>query len=235
MSRLPIAVGGAVFVTVTLASLLFVSSSAPIATSSAIMVFVGISAVVLGGLAGLLLVRAPWSRWLLGATIVASLVLASGSDTTLSWLSLVLGAMTIVALAGPWLTLWVRQQPAAEKLGIAPVMLITSGGVSPIVVGLTSWTGVGWIHWALVATTVVASWSYGRGLPFGIWLFRVCVPLVGLAAALMTVAPSAYALGGSVALLTATAWSPGSTKVTAVLTPPLPAPTRRRKSNNASN
>ena len=233
MSRLPTAIGTSAFLAVAFSSIAFVIDSEPINTSASFMIFVGINGVALGGLAGLLLVRAGWARWVLGTVVVASVMLASISGTTLFWVSLFLGAIAIVGLAGPWLTLWVRRQPVADQLGSVPVALMASGAITPMIVGFASWDGVGAIHWIIVVSVIGSAWAYGRGLPFGIWGFRVVVPIVGLQGVLQTSRPGSFLIASWIVVLVGLAWSPRARKVTAVITPSLPAPLNSKDTKNA--
>lgn len=234
MSRLPIAIGASAFTAVVLGAGAFVIDSGPVAGSSAMMIAIGLLASALAGLAGLLLVRAPWGRWLLGVVVAAGVVSASVGESALLWVALAIGSVAIVGLSGPWLTLWVRRQPVAEQLGIVPVLLLASAGFAPIFVGLAAYEGVAVIHWALIATIATSAWAYGRGLPFGIWGFRIATPLLGLASASQTNAPGNFAIVCGTLAITAIAWSPQSTQVTAVITPPLPTPVSRKGSGNAN-
>ena len=233
MSHLPTAIGASAFLAVAFSSIAFMIDSGPIVSPASFMIFVGIAGIALGGLAGLLLVRAPWARWVLGTVVVASVTLASIGGTALFWISLVLSTIAIVGLAGPWLTLWVRGQPVADRLGPVPVALMASGGIAPIVVGIGAWDGVSVVHWILVVSVIVSAWAYGRGLPFGIWGFRVVVPIVGLQAVLQTSWPGGYAIAGGILIVVGLAWSPPARKVTAVITPPLPAPVNRKDAKDA--
>jgi hypothetical protein len=211
----------------------FVLDSRPITSSASLMIFVGVTGVALGGLAGLLLARARWARWVLGAVVVVSVLLASTGGTTLFWISLILGAVAIVGLSGPWLTLWVRQRPVADQLGSVPVTLMASGAITPIVVGFAAWDSVALVHWTLVAIVMVSGWAYGRGLPFGMWGFRIVVPIVGLQVALQTSRPGSFVIAGGITVLVGLAWSGLARKVTAVITPPLPSPVNRKGTKNA--
>ena len=103
MSRLPTVIGTSAFLAIAVFCLRFVVDSGSIAQSSATMIVLGLIELALAGLAGLMLVRAPWARWLLSATLVVSAVLASSSPSALLWPALVLGASAIVGLIGPWL------------------------------------------------------------------------------------------------------------------------------------
>lgn len=234
MSRLPIAIGASAFTAVVLGASAFLIDSGPVAWSSAVMILIGLLASALAGLAGLLLVRAPWGRWLLGVAVVSAVVGASIGESALFWVALAIGSVAIVGLSGPWLTLWVRRQPVSEQLGIIPVLLLASAGFAPIFVGLAAYEGVALGHWALIGAIQGSAWAYGRGLPFGIWGFRLVAPLLGLVAASQTSAPGNIAIAVGALLITAIAWSPRSTQVTAVITPPLPAPASPKGSGNAT-
>jgi len=231
MSRLPIAIGASGFVAVTFALIAFMADSGTIASSAAAMIISGIAGMALGGLAGLLLVRARWGGWTLGSAVLASILLASIGGSVLFWVALGVATISIIGLAGPWLTLWVRRQPVADRLGTIPVALIASSVVAPITIGFAAFGGVAWTHWTLVALIVVSAWAYGRGLPFGIWGFRVVVPIVGLYVGMLTPEPGSLAIAGGAVAIAAMAWNPRARKVTAVITPPLPAPVNRGTSN----
>jgi hypothetical protein len=234
MSRLPIVIGATAFASVIISSLAFALDSGPVAASAALMIIIGVLGLALGGLSGLILVRAPWARWLLAVTVVLALLLASTSGSTLFWVALVLGLLAVIGLSGPWLTLWVRRQPLADRLGAAPVTLIASGVIAPIYVGFAASEGVSGVHWVFVIVVAASAWSYGRGIPFGIWSFRTLVPILGLLAAARTVSPGGFAVAIGALALGAVAWSPKARAVTAVITPPLPAPASRKESGDAS-
>jgi len=234
MSRLPIAIGASAFTAVALGASAFVIDSGPVARSSAIVILLGLLGSTLAGLAGLLLVRAPWGRWLLGVAVVSAVVGASVGGSILFWITLVMGSVAIVGLAGPWLTLWIRRQPVAEELGVVPVLLLASAGFTPIFVGFAAYEGVGPSHWALIGVVATSAWAYGRGLPLGIWGFRFVTPILGLTAAFQTNTPGNIAIACGALSITAIAWSPQAKQVTAVITPPLPAPAPRRDSGNAN-
>lgn len=234
MNRFPIAIGTSAFIAVTMCCLLFVVDSGSIARSSAAMIVLGLMELALAGLAGLILARAPWARWLLSATVIVSAVLASSSPSAFFWPAVALGALAIIGLSGPWLTLWVRQQPVAERLGVVPAALIATAGATPIFVGFAAHTGVVAVHWALVAITLASAWAYGRGFGIGIWGFRVVAPVVGLLAAFRTTQPGNIAIAFGALAVAVMAWSPQAKRVTAVITPPLREPISRKETGDAN-
>jgi hypothetical protein len=214
--------------------LLFVVDSGSIARSSAAMIVLGLMELALAGLAGLILARAPWSRWLLSATVIVSAVLASSNSSVFFWPAVALGALAIIGLSGPWLTLWVRQQPVADRLGAVPDGLMATAAATPILVGCAAYTGVEAVHWALVATALASAWTYGRGFGIGIWGFRVLVPAVGLMAAFRTIEPGNIAIAMGALAVAIMGWSPQAKRVTAVVTPPLREPISRKETGDAN-
>jgi hypothetical protein len=234
MSRLPIAIGATAFASVTISALAFALDSGPVTGSAVSMIIIGVFGLVLVGLAGLILVRAPWARWLLSSTVVFAILLASTNESGPFWVALALGSLALIGLSGPWLTLWMRRQPVADRLGAVPMALIASGTIAPVYVGLAAFEGVSAVHWTYVAVIAASAWSYGRGLPFGIWGFRTLVPILGLLAATRTSSPGDIVVATGALALSAVAWTPQARAVTAVITPPLPAPASRRESGDAS-
>jgi hypothetical protein len=234
MSRLPIAIGALAFLAVVIGSVALLNDSGPIARSSVAMILIGVNGVALSGLAGLILVRAPWSRWVLAGSVVSATALASIGGGPWFWIVLVVGAVAIVGVSGPWLTLWVRKRPVAEPLGHVPVALLASAGLAPIVVGFSAYQGLAASHWLLVLIAIASAWAYGRGLRLGIWGLRVAVPVSGAAAALQTAFAGNIAVGAGALVITVLAWTPQAKQVTAVITPPLPSPVPRRASDDQS-
>lgn len=234
MSRIPLAIGALSFLAIVVGSVAFALDTPTVAPDAAAMLLIGTIGIGLGGLTGLLLVRAPWSRWILAADILIVSILASVGGGLIFWFSLALGLAAIIGLAGPWLTLWVRRQPVADQLGRVPVLLISSGALAPVVVGLSSYQGIRTLHWIAVGVVMVSAWAYGRGLWFGIWGFRVVGPVVGFFAAAQSATPGSAVIAAGALALGAAAWMPQARQVTAVITPPLPAPAPRKEPGNAN-
>jgi hypothetical protein len=234
MSRLPIGIGAVAFLAVVIGSIALANESGPIAQSSVAMILIGVNGVTLSGLAGLILVRAPWSRWVLAASVAAATTLASIGGGPWFWTTLAVGTVAIVGISGPWLTLWVRQRPVAEPLGSIPIVLMASAGIVPIVVGLAAFEGVSVSHWVLALTVITSAWAYGRGLRFGIWGLRVVVPFAGVIAALQTAFAGNIVVAVGASAIMVLAWTPQAKHVTAVITPPLPAPRIRKASDDQS-
>jgi hypothetical protein len=215
----------------------FAADPQPFDQAAAIVVLAGIIIIGLTGLVGLVLARAPWGRWTLLAAVVVSVVLASVPGTAGFWFALVIGAFATIGLLGPWLTLWVRHESAADAPGPVVIALIAVAPVSPLLVGLTALGGLRVIHLVLIVVATASSWAYGRGLPGAIWALRVAVPITGAAATAYTTGPGQVVLGIAVAAVTIVSWLPHARRVTAVITPPLPEPVKRlpRSTDDAAN
>jgi hypothetical protein len=130
---------------------------------------------------------------------------------------------------GPWLTLWVRHEPAADTPGPVVVGLIAVAPGAPLFIGLTALDGLHPAHVVLIVVATTSSWAYGRGIPGAIWALRVAVPIAGAAAIAYTQGPGQAVLTVAVVAVTITSWLPHALRATAVITPPLPEPVKRPK------
>lgn len=237
MTTRPLAIGILSFVAAVMGAAAFAIDPQPFDPAAAIVVLAGIIVVSLTGLVGLVLARSPWGRWMLLVSLVVSLVLASVPGSTAFWIALGIGALATVGLLGPWLTLWVRHEPAADAPGPVVVLLIAVAPTATLFIGVTALGGLHLAHVALIVVTVTSSWAYGRGIPGGIWGLRLGVPVVGVLATAFTLGAGQAMLGIAVVAVTITSWLPHARRATAVITPPLPAPVKRasRKSDDATN
>lgn len=223
----PLTIGILALVSAVTGSAAFAIDPQPFDQAAAIVVLAGVIIVALTGLVGLVLARAPWGRWTLLASVVVSLVLASVPGSIGFWLALGAGAFATVGLVGPWLTLWVRHQPAADAPGPVVVALIAVAPVSPLFIGLTALDGLHLAHVVLIVVATASSWAYGRGIPGAIWALRVAIPVAGTVAIASTVGPGQAVLAVAVTTVTITSWLPHARRATAVITPPLPEPVKR--------
>jgi hypothetical protein len=223
----PLTIGILAFVAVVMGAGTFAAEPEPFDQSAAIVVLAGAIIVGLTGLVGLVLARAPWGRWTLQGAVIASLVLASVPGSAGFWAALAVGAVATVGLLGPWLTLWVRHEPAADAPGPVVVGLIAVAPTAPLFIGLTALDGLHPAHIVLIAVASASSWAYGRGVPGGIWALRVAVPITGVVATVVTSGAGQIPLGIAVVAVTIASWLPHARRATAVITPPLPEPVKR--------
>jgi hypothetical protein len=223
----PLIIGVLAFATAVAGAGIFAVDPQPFDQAAALVVLAGVVVVGLTGLVGLVLARAPWGRWTLLACVALSLGLAAIPGTAGFWITLALGTPAIVLLLGPWLTLWVRHEPSADAPGPVVVALIAVAPAAPLFVGLSALGGLRLAHVALIVVATVSSWAYGRGIPGGIWMLRLGVPVAGTAAIAATAGAGQVMLGIAVIAVTIASWLPHARRATAVITPPLPEPAKR--------
>jgi len=223
----PLTIGVLAFAASVIGAGTFAVDPQPFDQAAAIVVLAGVVVLGITGLVGLVLTRAPWGRWTLLVCVVLALVLAAIPGAAGFWITLAIGTPAIVALLGPWLTLWVRHEPSADAPGPVVIALIAVAPVAPLFVGLSALGGLNLAHIVLIAVAAVSSWAYGRGIAGGIWSLRLGVPIAGAAATAATVGAGQVMLGVAVIAVTIAAWLPYAKQATAVITPPLPEPVKR--------
>ena len=202
----------------------------PITSSSSAMIAIGLIIVGITCLVGLLLARAPWGRWGLGAGVVVAMALASVGTSPFTWATYVVGSVAIVGLAGPWLRLWTRHHRLADAPGPVVVALASVAAVAPLYVGLAVATsGAGWLEWSVVTVAVVGSALYGKGATLGMWILRVGMPIVALLDAASLGGPAGVLVGMGGVVVGVLAWLPAASKATTVIAPVLPEPIERKR------
>lgn len=238
-----IVIGTLSFVSVVAGTAAFVADPSPIARSASWLIAVGLVTIATTALSGLLLARAPWGRWVLAATVVASMVAASLGSTegstdssafpVLVWVTYAIGAVALVGLFGPWLTLWTRHHTLAEAPGPVVIALLVVAPAAALYVGIAASAGAHWTHWLLFVIAAVGSVLYGRGTPGGLWMLRVGVPIAAIMAITQTDLAGSLMISVGAGLVAALAWSPAARKTTRVIVPPLPSPTPRKRTSDA--
>ncbi len=227
MTSPPLTIGVLAFTAAVASASLFAGDPGPFDQAAAITVFVGIVIAGLTGLVGLVLARAPWGRWTLFASLCVPLTLAATAGSHGWWIALAVGAIAAVGLLGPWLTLWVRHEPAAEAPGPVVVALMAVAPAATLFVGAAALYALRTAHVVLIAVAVVSSWAYGRGIPGALWGLRIAFPAAGVYAIVSTQGAGTIPLAIAVAGITIAAWLPHARRATAIVTPPLPEPVRR--------
>jgi hypothetical protein len=226
--RIPIAIASTAFIAVVVGTTAFLIGDPVESRSASALVAIGLLAIALTGLAGLLLARAPWGRWTLAAAVVTALALASLSAGVGAWISDVVGAVALVGLFGPWLRLWTRHHRVADGPGPVPVFLMWAGVSAPFVVGCASVTdGVAPASWFLVAGTSLGAGLYARGVRSGLWMLRLLPAPLALWAGVATGGIGGPVIIGAATAVTVAAWLPAARRTTTVITPVLPEPVRR--------
>jgi hypothetical protein len=229
-----IAIGSLSIVAVVAGTAAFLADPTPIAASASWLIAIGLLTIATTSLSGLLLARAPWGRWALAGTVAASMVAASiGTDgatgfLVLVWVTYVFGAVSLVGLLGPWLTLWTRHHTLAEAPGPVVIALMAVAPGAALFVGIAASAGARWTHWLLFIVAAVGSVLYGRGTPAALWILRLGVPLAAVIAIPQTAVGGAVMIGIGAIGVSALAWSPAARKTTRIIVPPLPAPVSRK-------
>ena len=211
-------------------SLVLIDDPGPFAPGSALLIAIGSWSYALIAIAGMLLVRAPWARWLGLGTAAGTLVVvaAIGFDSGLAFLAIGTALIAIFGLAGPWLTGWLRQRPGTGPEPAAVSLPLVAIG-APAVAGIAAWDGLAAAVVIAAIVGPVAAWAYGRSLITGLWTLRVVYPIAAGVAA-MQLEPAGAALmiahGASVAVLS---WSRAASRAQRSSGGPLPAPRSRKR------
>ncbi len=206
-------------------SLVLIADPGPFAPGSALLITVGSWTYALIAIAGMLLVRAPWARWLGLGTATGTLVVVAIVGFDSGWVVPAIGAalIAILGLAGPWLTPWLRQRPGTGPEPAAVALPLVAVG-APAVAGIAAWDGL--VAAVVIAAIVgpVSAWAYGRAFRSGLWSLRFAYPIVAVVAAIQ-LEPAGAALmvahGAAVATLS---WSRAASRAQRSIAGPLPAP-----------
>ena len=200
-------------------------SPEPFSPGSSALVVAGIVLYTVIAIVGMLLVRAPWARWLALTTAVCTVVVgALGSELdALSIAAAVLSLVAIGGLAGPWLKIWLRQRTGAGAGPIAVALPLVAIAALPLA-GLASVESATPAALTLAFAGPVLAWAYARGLAPGLWGLRLAAPALALIAAVAagTWGSAAFlAYGTTVGILS---WSPAARDAMSPVQAPLPRP-----------
>jgi hypothetical protein len=209
----------------------------PFAASSAIAIAAGIVIFTVISVVGLLLVRAPWARWLAFATLALGLVVAAitGLDEVTAVVALVLSLAAIGGLSGPWLRVWLRRRPSAT--GPEPRVAVLPPAALALVplIGFVSPGGLTVPLVVLATASVVLVIGYIRANTWGLWGLRLVVPVLTIGAATTLSVAGATALLAVGGIVTTLAWTPAARRAIRSSVPPLPAPRHRPSTSPAES
>ena len=221
----PLLIIAALFATAELLwSIRLTISPEPLSPGSSALVIAGIVLYAVIAIVGMLLIRAPWARWLALATAICTLVIGSLGET--APMALAATAVSLVAiggLAGPWLRISLRQRPGAGAGAVAVALPLAAIASLPLA-GLASGESPDAAALVLAVAGPTLAWSYARGFVVGLWGLRTVVPVLAFGAAIMTGTwrISAFVIYGAV--VGVLAWSPRAREALSPVHAPLPPP-----------
>jgi hypothetical protein len=206
-------------------TILLLTDPAPLAPGSAALVAAGAWLYTLIGIAGVVLVYAPWARWLGLGTAIGELLVAAvvGIESAAAIAIVVIGLAAIAGFAGPWLELWLRRRPGTGPQPRAVALPVVAIG-APVVCGLAAWSGPSVAVIVAAVIGPIAAWAYARSLLTGLWALRLAYPVAAAVAAIGLSPAGAAALlvhGGVVGVL---AWFPAAARAQRPVGGSLPAP-----------
>lgn len=206
-------------------TLVLLIDTEPLTPGAALLIAVGVWLYTVVAIAGILLVRAPWARWLgLGTAIAVAVAIAvAGFDSAAAILTAAVSLAAVAGLAGPWLTVWLRRQPGmGPEPGAAALPLVAIG--APLVAGIAAWNGPT-ISVAIAAVLgVVGASAYARADRWGLWLLRLVYPIAAVVAGVqLGLAWGALLVAHGVAV-TLLAWSRQASRAQRSIGAVLPAP-----------
>lgn len=224
-SATPLLIISALFATSELLwSIRLTISPDPLSPGSSALVVAGIVIYAVIATVGMLLIRAPWARWLALTTAICTLVIGSfGGATPLALVATAVSLVAIGGLAGPWLRISLRQRPGAGAGTVAVALPLAAIASLPLA-GLASHESPEAPVLALAIAGPTLAWAYARGFVVGLWGLRTVVPVLAVGAAIPAEpwSTSAFLIyGAAVGVL---AWSPRAREALSPVHAPLPPP-----------
>lgn len=226
----PYIISGVLGASSLLSSAVLLLDPEPLAPGAAVLIAVGLVAYTVIAVAGMLLVRAPWARWLgLGATISAIVVTAvTGFDSAWSIAAILVTLAAVAGLSGPWLTVWLRQRPGMGPEPKAVALPLVALGAAPIA-GVAAWSGLSPPVIFAAVLGPAAAWGYSSAWTWGLWALRIAYPIAAAAAATQLDWRGAALIVGHGVVVAFLAWSPEASRAQRPIGAALPAPRYRRR------
>lgn len=181
-------------------------SPAPLADGAAILATAGLVIAGLVAVAGVLLARSRWSRWL--AAGVAATWVGIGTTQSSRWgmATAAVAAVALAGVAGPWLARWLRRRPTADGPPPAAVVALLGLVATPAALALALADGVPAAGWMLGVWSPVAALAIGRAWPGALAIGRVLHPLVAAACGVLLPLPGMAVALGSAAVVSGATW-----------------------------
>ncbi len=230
MARAPFVISGIVAADGLLWAVVLVATPAPFAVLAAATLAVGFLLFTIVACAGILLVHAPWARYVGLTTALGGLAVAiTGELDAPRLLGILAAGATIVGLTGPWLRIWLRRRPSADGPGPVPTAL-TLGSLTLVpLAGIVAPSGPSAALLLLALLGLLLAWGYGRASLPALWGLRIALPVLGVLAAWTTGLPGAIPLLVALAVLTGLAWRGAARAVVGATRRPVTPPSPHRE------
>lgn len=209
MRRAPLLIAGTLFVATGAAALHLGGAAGPFDQGSGVVLGTGFLIYGAIAVAGILLSRGRWARWLAGVLAAVTLATAALTApwTAASIVAVAASALALFGLSGRWLDGWIRRRPSAEGPG-PRVMALVLGLLALVpLVAVASPTDITPWHGVLGAFGIFLAWSYARAQVWALWAVRFGLPIIAVPALIRSPAVGAVVIGVGVAGLTALAWT----------------------------
>jgi len=180
----------------------------PFSRQSALLIALGLGWLTLVAVAGILLARGRWSRWM--ALVVAGLWFAQATIRPLDGPgAITIGSAVAVAAvaAGPRLGSWLRHSRTADAPPPASVILLLLLTGTPALIGFASvGKGPGVTGWALTAWSWAIALGLARAISPALWMGRLVHVPVSVAGGLLLGFPAVTAVLAKAATETLLLW-----------------------------
>ncbi len=204
-----------------------VATPSPWEIDSALAIAIGTLVFSIFAMTALLLSRGRWTRYFAAGLICCELLIALVGEFD-GWLiaAMVLSALALIGLGGPWFKGWLRERPAAGAPSPA-VMALAIGAFALVpLVGIASPSGLEPGHGALGSLGILLSWGYMKGGTWALYGLRFGLPLVTVFAAAASPLGGAILLVAAGVVLTYLAWT-AEARLAVDPMPGLPNPRKR--------
>jgi hypothetical protein len=191
-----------------LGSIGLILDPAPFSGHSAALVGMGAVALTTVTVAGVLLARGRWSRWM--AIVVAALWFTPAVAGTLGivdGLTMAAAVTTATVAAGPWLGRWLRHLAATDSTPDAAVILLLLLVSTPAVLGLSVCADApGIAAWMLVIWSAALALGIARAASPALWTGRIGHLPVAVAVGVALGLPAAIPVLSKAAIETLLLW-----------------------------
>lgn len=197
----------------------------PFSPGSATLVVAGVVVYTAIAAVGILLVRAPWARWVALVVAITTLFLGSlgGTPGAFPITATVVSLLAVGGLAGPWLRIWLRQRPGAGAGPVAVALPLVALFGLPLA-GIAAPDAPSPVVLAVAFAGPLLAWAYARALRWGLWGLRLVAPALALTAAVSVDGWGSAWLVAYAVSVAAVAWTTAAAEAQSPVQAPLPPP-----------